>query len=108
MEKTVTETAHVRFAISDADGDETTVAIAGELDISNLPMLADEVETALERKPQRLVVDVSEVRFADSSAISLWLKWAMAVPQFELRNPPTMLRAVIKSMGLNAPLGMAI
>lgn len=83
------------------------VAIAGELDISNLPGLAEDVEGVLERRPQRLVVDVSQVRFADSSAISMWLQWSMSVPEFELRDPPVLLRAVITTMGLGDQLGMA-
>jgi anti-anti-sigma factor len=82
------------------------VTIAGELDISNLPELADRVEPALAAGPRRMVVDVSQVTFADSSAISLWLQWSMAVPEFELREPPVLLRAVITTMGLGDQLGM--
>jgi anti-sigma B factor antagonist len=82
------------------------VSIAGELDISNVPDLADRVEGALAARPRRMVVDVSEVSFADSSAISLWLQWSMAVPEFELRDPPVLLRAVITTMGLTEQLGM--
>ncbi|HWE08989.1 MAG TPA: STAS domain-containing protein [Solirubrobacteraceae bacterium] len=85
---------------------ETEVSIAGELDISTLPELADRVQAALARSPVRLVVDVGQVRFADSSAISLWLQWSMAVPEFELRDPPVLLRAVITTMGLGEQLGM--
>jgi hypothetical protein len=53
-----------------------------------------------------MVVDVTGVSFADSSAISLWLQWSMAVPEFELRDPPVLLRAVITTMGLVEQLGM--
>lgn len=82
------------------------VSIAGELDISNVPELAARVERALAGDPRRMVVDVSGVRFADSSAISLWLQWSMAVPDFELRDPPVLLRAVITTMGLVEQLGL--
>ncbi len=82
------------------------VSIAGELDISTVPELAGRGETALALGPRRLVVDVSEVTFADSSAISLWLQWSMAVPEFQLRDPPVLLRAVISTMGLTEQLGV--
>jgi anti-anti-sigma factor len=84
------------------------VSIAGELDISNIPDLAGRVEPALAGSPTRMIVDVSGVRFADSSAISLWLQWSMAVPEFELRDPPVLLRAVITTMGLTEQLGMRL
>ncbi len=53
-----------------------------------------------------MVVDVGAVSFADSSAISVWLRWSMAVPEFELRDPPASLRAVLTTMGLTEPLGI--
>jgi hypothetical protein len=53
-----------------------------------------------------MVVDVSGITFADSSAISLWLQWSMAVPEFELRDPPVTVRAVLTTMGLTEQLGV--
>ncbi len=82
------------------------MSIAGELDISTLPDLANRVEPELAGGPARMIVDVSGVTFADSSAISLWLQWSMAVPEFALRDPPVLLRAVITAMGLTEQLGM--
>ncbi|HWD73812.1 MAG TPA: STAS domain-containing protein [Solirubrobacteraceae bacterium] len=94
------------FSVVENPTGETVVSIAGELDISNLPDLADRVQAALAKSPTRMVVDVGGVSFADSSAISLWLQWSMAVPEFELRDPPVLLRAVITTMGLGEQLGM--
>ena len=85
---------------------EVVVSIAGEVDISNVPELSDCVRTALAEGPRRMVVDASAVTFADSSAISLWLQWSMAVPEFELREPSVLLRAVITTMGLSDQLGL--
>ena len=89
-----------------SEAEDVVVSVAGELDISTVPELAGRVETALAAEPRRMVVDVSCVTFADSSAISLWLQWSMAVPEFELRDPPVLLRAVITTMGLTEQLGI--
>jgi anti-anti-sigma factor len=92
------ETATFDVAPS-ADG-TVTVRLAGELDITNIDALASAVAPTLEQGPQRLVVDVSELRFADSSAIALWVQWAGAVAEIELRDVPPLLRRVVESMGL--------
>ena len=47
------------------------------------------------------------MRFADSSAIALWVRWAGAVSEFELLDPPPLLRRVINAMGLADKLGVA-
>lgn len=82
------------------------VTIRGELDISSIDALAAEVAPVLERDPARLVVDVGAVRFADSSAIALWVRWAGIVDQFELRHPTPLLRRVIAGMGLAQKLAV--
>lgn len=83
----------------DPDGTDV-VRIAGELDMSNVEELEAAVAPLLEKGPQRLVVDVRALRFADSSAIALWVKWANRVSELELRDPPLLMRRVISSMGL--------
>ncbi|HZE04190.1 MAG TPA: STAS domain-containing protein [Solirubrobacteraceae bacterium] len=100
------QSAPLTVEISQPEPSELHVTIAGELDLSNLPELADPVGAALAGAPQRLVVHAGGVRFADSSAISLWLQWSMSVPHFELRDPPVLLRAVITTMGLGEQLGV--
>ena len=76
------------------------ITIAGELDISNVDELEQAVAPALAERPEQLIVDVAGLRFADSSAIALWVRWASVVPHFELRDPPPLLRRVVTSMGL--------
>jgi anti-anti-sigma factor len=88
------------------DGDDhATVRIDGELDMSGIDPLASRVDEVLARGVRRLTVDVRGVRFADSSAIALWVRWASAVEEFELREPPPLLRRVIGAMGLAEKLG---
>ena len=92
-------------AATDADGN-AVVRISGELDISAIDMLQARVGPVLDSKPARLVVDVSELRFADSSAIALWVRWSGQVSEFELRHPSPLLLRVIKGMGLAEKLGV--
>ncbi len=83
------------------------VRIGGELDMSSVDRLEAEVGSVLADAPARMVVDVGEVSFADSSAIAMWVRWAGAVPDFELRDPPPLLRRVIRTMGLAGKLGVS-
>jgi anti-anti-sigma factor len=92
--------------VEDDDG-TVTVRMSGELDITNVERLAAAVAPALRHGPARLIVDAQALRFADSSAIALWVRWAKVVPATELRNAPPTLRKVLESMGLAEMLNMA-
>jgi anti-anti-sigma factor len=83
------------------------VRIAGELDMNNVDELAAAVDPIVSRRPERLVVDISGLRFADSSAIALWVRWANLVRQVEIRDPSPLLRRVITRMGLAQRLRMS-
>lgn len=83
------------------DGDRSlTVRLAGELDITNVDTVAAAVAPALARHASRLIIDARDLRFADSSAIALWVQWATRVPEIELRDGSPLLRRVLESMGL--------
>ena len=88
------------FELISADDGSPLVKVAGELDITSIEDLDEAVRPVIDRDPERLVIDVSSLRFADSSAIALWVKWSTAVPRLEIRNPQPLLRKVIDSMGL--------
>jgi anti-sigma B factor antagonist len=88
------------FGLTEADDGSVTVTLSGELDITNVDRLASAVSPLIDHDPPTLVVDLGDVRFADSSAIALWVKWATNVSAIELRNPSPLLRRVIETMGL--------
>ncbi len=88
------------FDLANSDGRDLTVTISGELDITNVDALDSAVRSALDRHPGRLVIELSGLRFADSSAIALWVRWSTAVHEIELRDVSPILRRVIDSMGL--------
>lgn len=101
-----TATSEMTFDVAEPDDGTVRVSIAGELDITNVDGLATAVGHALERGSSRLIVDVSALRFADSSAIAVWVQWATAVPEIELRGASPFLRKVVESMGLTETLNL--
>lgn len=90
----------MHFDLVNSDGRDLTVTITGELDITNVDALDSAVRSALDRHPGRLIIELSGLRFADSSAIALWVRWSTAVHEIELRDVSPILRRVIDSMGL--------
>jgi anti-anti-sigma factor len=97
-------TPGMTFDVSSADGKTAVVTIGGELDIASVGRLELAVAPILEAGIERLVVDVAKLRFADSSAIALWVRWSAAVGQLELRDASPLLSRVIRSMGLDQRL----
>jgi anti-anti-sigma factor len=90
---------------SDTAGN-AVVRISGDLDINGVDVLEAEVAPVLAEHPTKLIVDVGGLRFADSSAIAMWVRWATVVGQFELRNPSPLLRRVLTAMGLAEKLAV--
>jgi anti-anti-sigma factor len=82
------------------------VKVHGELDMSNVDELAEEVDRALSNRQTKLVIDARDLRFVDSSGIALWVRWSSRVEGFELRHPSPLLTRVIEAMGLGAKLGV--
>jgi anti-anti-sigma factor len=103
----VGDTSDMKFDVVEGGDRTVTVTVSGELDITNVDTLAKAVAPALEREPERLIIEVSDLRFADSSAIALWVQWANTVPDIELRDVPPLLRRVVESMGLSETLKVA-
>jgi len=100
----VSNTADMSFDIAEGGDRSVKLTLSGELDITNIDTLASAVAPALEREPARLIIEVRDLRFADSSAIALWVQWATAVPDVELRHVSPLLRRVVDSMGLSETL----
>lgn len=102
------EGAEVHFDLSHEDDRTLVVKLRGELDISNVGDLQDEVDPEIERgAAKRLRIDAQGLRFADTSAIAMWVRWASLVDELELHRPPQLLRTVIESMGLAETLRLA-
>jgi anti-anti-sigma factor len=98
------ELPEMTFDVAGNDGGTAIVTVRGELDISNIDRLEAGVAPIIAMAPDRLVVDIGELQFADSSAIAVWVRWAALVKQIELRHSSPLLRNVITRMGLSGKL----
>ncbi|MGN6870030.1 MAG: STAS domain-containing protein [Solirubrobacteraceae bacterium] len=99
-------TPRMTVELLSADDGSALVTIVRELDMKTISELEAAVEPILSGNPARLVVDVSGVSFADSSAIALWVRWANRIRQVELHEPSLLIRRVITRMGLAERLRM--
>jgi anti-anti-sigma factor len=103
----VQEPAPVTFDVTRHENEKSTVVrIGGELDLSSVGAVQAAVDEAIAEHPDRLIVEAGGIKFADSSAIALFVGWARVVGEFEIHDPPPMLRSVIDSMGLADTLQM--
>ena len=78
-------------------GDDTAiVAIAGDIDVTTLPLLSAQLQQILAARPRPLVFDLSNVGFLDCAAAEAIVHpypWPPAGPKPVLRNPaPGVLR----------------
>ena len=83
------------------------IAVSGELDMSNAARLEATVEAAVADKPDRLIFDLSGLRFMDSAGIAVLLSAAGRVATIELRDPSPPVRRVVELTGLEGVLSVA-
>jgi anti-anti-sigma factor len=91
------------FTVTAADGG-VTVALSGDLDIVNRSWLARHLAETMKRQPQRLVVDMAEVGFADSAALRLIVRAGQLLPDGGrpvISRPRTAVRRVLQITGLD-------
>jgi anti-sigma B factor antagonist len=76
-------------------GDALVLSLAGELDLADAPALREALRRAAERSPKRLVVDLTDVTFVDSTILGALVEarsalggdaFALAAPGFEVRR----------------------
>jgi anti-sigma B factor antagonist len=84
------------------------VEVEGEIDLSTAPRLKKAVDEALERGPERLVVDLSCVSFMDSSGLSSLLSTRQVVESrrcpFVVYAPSAVVERVLSITGLLSAL----
>ena len=77
---------HLRHRIVSAAGGRVELKLDGELDMATAEQLRMAVDHAIAAATAVLVLDVAELRFADSSGIALWVSWSSRVPRVEVHN----------------------
>jgi anti-sigma B factor antagonist len=82
------------------------ITIAGELDLSNTAQARAAIDTALARQDQRLILELGELEYMDSSGIALLAATARQTREVELRDPSAIVRRLIELTGLDQILRM--
>ena len=93
-----------------AHGRSVVVRLAGELDLYNAPMIREALLAALETQPDRIVIDLHEVAFVDSTALGVLLETRSRLEQrdnFVLAAPGAETRRTLQVSGLDRQLAVA-
>lgn len=92
-------------------GDETVVAVIGELDMSTAERLAETVNAELREGQTRIVLDLAELTFCDSLGLGtlVVLSRTAAVQQtyLLLRNPSPFFTRMLDVTGVRSGLNIA-
>ena len=85
--------------IGDEDG-SPVIRVTGELDLSNVDEMRRVLDPIVAETPSRLIFELSELQFMDSSAITVFLQAAARVARIELRNAGGPVRRIVEATGL--------
>lgn len=85
-------------------GGDALVILAGELDSSNVASLEATIASITAEHRERLVFDLSGLRFMDSAGIAVLIDAAAKVDAVRLRDPSPVVRRVIELTGLSGVL----
>ena len=89
---------------------ECVVVAQGEIDIATAPELRDLLRAELAASPEKLIIDMAEVSFIDSSGLSelivAFKAGQAAGTDVVLRNPGQRVRFVLEVSGLNGVLAV--
>jgi anti-anti-sigma factor len=93
---------------SDQQGRKLVITVAGELDVSTAPILERELDRAAEASPPSLRLDLSGLRFMDSTGLQLVLSTATraqeAGRELELVRSSDSVQRVFQVAGLEERL----
>jgi anti-sigma B factor antagonist len=81
-----------------------TVVLSGDLDISSRRWLAQRLAETMGQQPQRLVIDMAEVGFADCASVRLIVATGRLLPHDSrpvISRPQPVVRRVLHVTGLD-------
>jgi|GEM_PF-870354 anti-sigma B factor antagonist len=94
------------FQVSVRDPREPTVTITGELDIASVDGVAEGIEPYLADPTERVVFDLGNLEFMDSSGIALLVRVANRVGTVQVSEASPIVRRVLEATGLVGTFGM--
>jgi anti-sigma B factor antagonist len=95
---------HAQIAVTVDRGGVATVAVSGDVDIANADALKAAVASVAADMPERLVFDLSELRFIDSAGIAVLLFATECGAPVAVLNPSPAVRRIVELTGLTAVL----
>ena len=95
-----------RFEPFRDDAGECVLLVAGEVDLSNASQLRRAVEAMLGANPARLVLDVRELTFMDSSGLAVLLQAAAKLETLVLRHAQSSIIRLIETTGVTSVLSV--
>jgi anti-sigma B factor antagonist len=82
------------------------VILSGELDSSNAASLQERMAAITAQHPQRLIFDLTGLRFMDSAGIAVLISAATQLDSVSVRNPSPIIRRVLETTGLSSVLAI--
>jgi len=86
--------------VFDADG-VPTIKLSGEIDMANVDSLRRVIEPVVARAPARVVFDLTDLTFMDSSGIALLLQVSAKTESVRVRRPSALVQRMIDATGLS-------
>jgi anti-sigma B factor antagonist len=93
----------------DRDGRAVVVRLAGELDLYNAHEIRDVLLDESGKEPERLVVELSQVTFVDSTALGVLIEARAKLPNkraFLVASPQLETRRALEVSGLDRHFGV--
>ena len=95
-----------RFETMSDEVGECVLRVSGEVDLSNVALFREAIESCVSSSPPRLVLDVGDLTFMDSSGLAVLLRAATRLDSVVLRHPCSIIRRLIETTGVSTILTM--
>lgn len=89
----------------DVSPEGATMVIAGELDLTTRPVLAEHLSAVLRTGPRRLILDLAGTAFVDCGSARMIVSAGQFLPEGRrpiIRHPSRAVRRVLELTGLDA------
>jgi anti-anti-sigma factor len=100
----------MQATVTDHRADVAVLRLCGELDADTMGVLRDALDDLVGRRPPRIVVDLSELRFCDSMGLSAFISAYLLVTDrggwLRLAGANAFLGALIQTVGLTRYMGL--
>jgi anti-sigma B factor antagonist len=101
----LSDAPRARLTVESEDG-APLVRLAGELDIAGLPDVSAELDALLARAPGPVTVDLTGLRFLDSSGVTVLIRIANHFRPVAVRGAGPAVRRVVQVLGLAGRFGL--